>query len=291
MKKIAVIFFAVFAFLLLGVNGCQKEVVEKTNGLVMSFVDMAPPSTIITTQTFPVYVDIENKGEGNIDGGEAKFYLKGVGENIKDIQTKLSNSVFLEQWRGTERLVFATKAKSPLELKDSYIFPLVLVSCYNYGTFTQIPVCIAKNESDVCDIQGEKVAATSNSVAPIQVTSLKENVVGNKIVMELVVENKGVGETEGNVYLENTNCDILQDETHDEYINELLKEGKVDIDIKTEEGFTCSPHEELSLKAGGKGKVICEKILGKDDHTSLFTIAMNYKYIDSISKVITLMSQ
>jgi len=291
MKKIIVIIFAVFAFFLLGINGCQKEVVEKANGLVINFVDMAPPSTIMTSQTFPVYVDIENKGEGNIDSGEAKFYLKGVGENIKDIQTKLSNSVFLEQWRGTERLVFATKAKSPLELKDSYIFPLVLVACYNYGTFTQIPVCIAKNESDVCDIEGEKVTSTSNSVAPIQVTSLKENIIGNKIVIEFVVENKGVGEKAGNVYLENANCDILQDETHDEYINELLKEGKINIDIKTEEGFTCKPNGELSLKSGGNGNVICEKILGKDDHASLFTITMNYKYIDSISKVITLMPQ
>ena len=291
MKKIIVAIFAVFAFLLLGINGCNQEVAEKSDGLIISFVDMAPPSTIMTSQTFSVYVDAENKGDANIDEGGAKFYLKGVGENIKDIQTKISNSIFLEKGRGTERLVFAAKAKSPLELKDSYIFPLVLVSCYNYGTFTQIPVCVAKNESAVCDIKGEKVTSTSNSIAPIKITSLTENIVGNKIIVEFVVENKGAGESAGNVYLKNADCDILQDETHDEYINELLKEGKVDIDIKTEEGFTCSPHEELSLKAGGKGKVICEKILGKDDHTSLFTIAMNYKYIDSISKVITLMSQ
>ena len=190
--KYAILGLLVISILLLGVEGCPKEEVISEGGLLMSFVEEAPPSNIISGQSVPIYVDIKNTGGVHIGTDKAVFYLGGIGPNLDGVTQKLLNKRFLDKGTGSERLVFAKNAKSSLELEMPHMFGLTLTSCYNYETMVQIEACIATNKSSVCSIAGEKVKPSSNSIAPIQVTSFTEEVIGNKLIITFIVENKGI---------------------------------------------------------------------------------------------------
>lgn len=294
MKKAIVVFLIVSLFLL-GIEGCPKEVEEEVvPGLSMSFVKNAPPSTISVGQSVPIYVDIKNGGSINIGTGKAKFYLSGIGPNLENVEERLSNKKFLDKGISSERLKFATDAKSSLDLEMSLMLPLTLTTCYAYETIAEVETCIAGEESSVCSISGEKVTEKSNTLSPIQVTSLKEALLGDKLTITFIIENKGVyAKKPGEVYLENANCDILLDRTHEKYLDESLKRGYIDVDIivgKGEKDFKCDLGDgTVSLGVTGKGKVVCEKTLSGEDYITAFKIILKYKYADSIATTITLL--
>jgi len=294
MKK-TIVAFLILSLFLLGVQGCPKEEEEEVviPGLTMGFVENAPPTEISVGQSVPIYVDIKNKGSIHIDVGKAKFYLIGIGPNLDNVQEKLSNKKFLDKGIGAERLKFATAAESSLDLEMPHMFPLTLKTCYAYETLAQIETCIADKESSVCSIDGEKVTEKSNTLSPVQVTSLKEEVLGNKLIITFTIENKGVDpKKSGEVYLKDTNCDILQDRTHEKYLDEYLKRGNVNIEVKVGKGeeFTCDFHEEaVSLGTTGKAKVVCEKTLSGEDYITVFRVILKYKYVDSIATSITIL--
>jgi len=292
MKKIAFATLIILTFLLLGVESCEKATTAE-NGIVMNFVENAPAKVVATDQTVNIYVDIANKGASNVNKGEAKFYLINAAKNLDGVTTKLSNTNLLETGitASTARLIFAKNAKVLLDIKDPFLLTLSLKSCYPYDTDVRTKICIARENNPICSITGEKITSTSNSAGPIKVTSLKEEVVANKLMLTAIIENKGVQEKSiGDVYLKSANCDILQDVTNTNYIDELLKEKKVDVEIKTT-GFKCNLEEDtkgtISL-TNNKGILTCEKKLEAESEETQFQLLLHYKYQDSITTAITL---
>lgn len=288
------VFLLLFAvtFLLCGANGCQeKEKLFNTQGLEMNFAENAPPLSVIVNQEFPIYVDIYNKGGAHIDAGKAKFYLTGIGPNLEDVSTDKANKVRLVKEASYERLIFAQTAKSTFSLENAFSLPLALVACYDYGTVVQVELCIGANTTRVCSIEGEKIVKGSNSAAPIQITSLKEEVVGNKLQVHFVIENRGKEQTQ--VFSPTLDCEKRRD------LSESLKEGKVKIRINTKEsGFACKLKNEdfadvLTLEGiTDLGKVLCEKTLvGGEGHVIPFTIIVHYKYLDSITTKIDILPE
>ena len=290
MKQIFTLVF--LALLLTGIAGCpsQTTTTVSTAGVTMAFVENAPPASITVNRDFPVYVDIKNTGGSYVNKGESKFYLSGIGYNLEGISTPLTNANYLEKESDfAERLIFARNAKWTFELQSIFILPLLLTSCYNYGTVTQSTVCVsASNESKICSIAGEK--SVKNTIAPIQISALTEKVAGNKLAVSFNIENKGTGQ----VYIADSDCDKLQQSD----INEALKQKRVLIAIKTEPGFTCKLESETAPYGPVKGlsgttsigSVECEKQLeGEEDHLAPFTIILQYKYRDSISKSLSIL--
>jgi len=286
------IFALVFiALLLTGVNGCstQNEKEVSTVGLTMTFVENAPPASVTVNKDFPIYVDIKNAGGAYVNKGAAKFYLSGIGYNLEGISTPLTNSNYLEKESDfAESLVFARNAKWTFELQNIFILPLLLTSCYDYGTVAQSNVCVsASNESKICSVTGEK--SVKNTIAPIQISALKEEVSGNKLTVSFDIENKGTGQ----VYIADSDCDKLQQSD----INEALKQKRVLIAIKTEPGFNCNLESETAPYGPIKGlsgttsigSVECEKQIEGEDHLTPFTVILQYKYRDSISKSLSVL--
>ena len=289
------------AIILLGVNGCEKEVKLNVQGITMSFVENAPPATVNIGQEFPVYVDIVNKGGSYINAGEAKFYLGGISYDLQNVEKSLTNSNFLsKESTFPERLTFAKNAKWITDLPKSTLIPLILTSCYNYGTVAQVDVCVSsKNVTSICSVSGEKVTASSNSVAPIQITSVTENLEGNKLKLTILVENKGVAAVgASHIYLPNTDCDKL----HNDDFNELQKENKVKVIVRTgaEPGWACklvlkdAPFSAISGLDGAiplepVGKIVCEKVIKEETHVMTLIVSLQYRYTDSITKNIIIM--
>ena len=296
--KIFIVFLlVVIVFFASGQTGCQEEELKfNTTALVMTFVEDAPPSEFVTGLTYPIYVDIRNFGGYDIEEGAAKFYLSGIGDNLNNINNNLQNVNFLGkkteiQEGGQERLTFATEAEHWKTLPASFDLIMRLDSCYKYTTVTQTSICVGES-SMVCSIDGEKIEAGGNSAAPIQITSLTESTQGNKLYVNFIIENKGLGE----VYLSSAVCDLIQEED----IDEKLKNNKVEISVDVEEGFTCNlqanepsyPSIDSLTGVTSLGQVTCQKTLtGSETHLAPIKIVTSYIYRETQTKTLTLLPE
>lgn len=279
-----------------GQAGCprkEEEIKFNTTALVMNFVEDAPPYELVTGLEYPIYVDVKNVGGYDIPEGAAHFYLSGIGNNLKNVKKRLQNVNFLVkkteiQEGGQERLSFATAAEPWKSLPATFDLIIRLDSCYSYATITQTSICVGKGEG-ICSIEGEKIETRSNSAAPIQITSLTENITGNKLYVTFRIENKGLGEA----YLPTTDCDKLQEDD----INEKLKKNQVEIAIRAEEGFTCrlqeatEPYGAIDALEGSVyiGQVTCQKTLQDETYLSPFEIITSYKYRETLPKNIKIL--
>ena len=295
--KFALMFLVLAVFLVSGQQGCpsfgEGKVDVVSQGLELSFVNEAPPLTVSVNQEFPIYVEVLNKGGQFINQGEANFYLSGIGSNLEGVSESQTNSRNLAKESITpDRIVFAENARFAFPIESLYTLPLALISCYAYGTATQASVCVSSlNESRLCTVGAEKINSNSNSVAPIQITSLKEEVVGNKLRVLFTIANK----LNGKVYLPDTSCDKLLSK---ESFSESFKQDKVRVEIRTtEQGFSCkllttvSPYLPLDATTGNTdlGTVVCEKELeGKKNNKAPFSIILRYKYVESVLSTINI---
>ena len=302
-KIVAYLTLGMLALLVLGIAGCPTTTTTAvgTQGIEMSFVENAPPVSVNVNQDFPIYVDILNKGGSYINPGAATFYFSGVGYDLKNVERAVRNTQLLSKESTVpERLYFAKNARWTTALQNAFSLPLILTSCYNYGTVAQVDVCVSnKNSSTICSISGEKVGSGSNSAAPLQITSVTESLTGNKLQLTLLVENKGISKVAtSHVYLADADCDkLLQAEGNFE---ELQKENKVKVSIRagSEPGWTCklqsssSPFVPTSALDGAitlepVGKIVCEKLVTSEEtHVMPLTVSLLYRYVDYITQTI-----
>ena len=181
-----------------------------SQGLVASFEPFGIQEdgvyTIFDTETFPIEVVLKNKGEENVDIGEATVTIKGVNiadfENIQSAQ--LSNSRAIEEVsdfvpEGGEEIIDFTPgaqdARYKFPVTGFYRPDIFAVAEYDYKTRLIIPqVCFKEDLRDpsVCTVQESKQFFVSG--APITVTSVEEGVAGRGVmVFFIIVNNVGGG--------------------------------------------------------------------------------------------------
>ncbi|MBU2523244.1 MAG: hypothetical protein KKE23_03065 [Nanoarchaeota archaeon] len=291
MKKIIFGLILISLILLSGATGCTTKTEPATtssSGLDVQFSKDAPPVSVNVNQEFPIYIDVLNSGGGYIPKGDAKFYLTSV-SNLENVQTSLVNSRTLNKESiSPDKLVFAEKARFPFALQSLFVMSMGITSCYKYGTSTQATVCIiSSNESAICSIEGEKITSDSNSVAPVQISSLTEEIVSNKLRITMVISNNlGTGQ----VYLRDSDCDKI---VQKDYAESSSKKDKVNIELRTpEKGLTCKlqeasfPYNTIDSLTGvaDLGRVVCEKPLSSEETVSPLHIVLRYTYVSSIIK-------
>ena len=287
-----ILLISLILIVVVGIEACsQKDTTVNFGGISAKFVENAPPLNVITNQNFPIYVDVKNIGDANINKGSAKFYLQGIGQNIQNVKTSLSNINLLDKG-ASERFDFASSAKSTLDLENPFTLTMFLTSCYKYGGRSQAEICIANsNNSKICSISASK--SFSNSESPILAESLKESIIGNKLQISFNLVNKGSGE----VYLPDADCDKLFLSPSKD-INEVLKNGKLKVRVTAlGEEFKCDfqalqpPYNNIQDVEGAAslGGVICEKSLaGAEDHQAVLQVVFDYIYIETISQGIVI---
>lgn len=279
---------AIFVLFLLGAQfeGCSQRQQQEhvVYGLSFDFVYNAPPEEIQVNQHFPVYVDVYNKGGYDLQAGAGSFYLLGIGNNLKNINTKLTNAHVLTAETGFERLVFSSDAYSDLTLSNTFSFPIQLIACYSYATITQASICVAKQEG-VCSFSD---VVFNNINSSIQVASITEEVKGNTLYVYIDIVNKA----NGDVFMPESDCDKVVEND----INEMLKKGKFKVTIQAEQGFVCSLEDGMgnsieSLQGYARlGRITCKKnVANEQAHMSNFMIVTEYKYVDSKKKTLTLL--
>ena len=214
-----------------------------TDGLEISFVDSAPPSSFNQDESVPVRIKIKNNGENNIAAGEAKVKLFGVylpsftlDSNYLPSEGAIPGiSEFIDD--GGEQEIDMGELKYTRDIFNSNEFTLKAKACYPYMTKSQIETCVSSvsiEESGgdkVCSISGNKVTGGSVSSAPVQVTSLTEEFRGaNQILFKVKVENKGDGEA----YDLSKSCEDLEND-----VTRGSSKGIINVEVLPAD-FVCS---------------------------------------------------
>ena len=306
-KKRYIFLFLVFGlFLIVSCNDGGKRETKTgtffggTDGISISFVNVAPPSQFNQDDLVNVKVLLENKGEYDVVGGNAKVKLFGVPlqsfglpDNYIASKGTLIGKSERSSFGGQQEIDFG-KLNYNLDVVNSEDFTLRARVCYPYQTKGQINVClkslISKEAGEgVCNLEGDKntgkITKGSISSAPIQITSITEQTRGSdQVRFDIKIENKGKGE----VYSPESSCEELEND-----ILRLDRRNKVEIEILNPSDVRCTfisgeeSNKGIVNLNNNIGIVSCFKIVEETVEDKL-SINVNYIYRDITSKQITI---
>jgi hypothetical protein len=307
--------FIILALVLIGlvlVSGCStKKAVETgpasafiggTDGLVMSFVQDAPPSEYPQQVPFDVIINVENRGESTVNASTANILLGGIsnssyglGNPSQPITDELPGKQLIQKTTtpgGVTQVTFSSKTGSP-PFPGSQPQKITATLCYHYTTEVQGTVCIQPSlarqtvgGAQLCTVTGSKTVYSSG--APVKITSLSESATstGNKITgfrFTMFVQNEG----SGTAYVGDTCPPTLGDANRVKVISAKLVNLDKDLDCGQN-----SPTYKGVLIAGDNGGVItCTAdslaLLPTDIFEDVLVMQLGYGYTQSITKSIT----
>ena len=307
----AITAFLVIMALLIILSGCggvyepgrpTLEDIEKgSEGLVLNFIDGAPPENVMENARFDTGIRIANKGTSDVKKG---YLLLGYErEYIGDISWQGKGSTdkiyfdisgkSLDLPDGEEQVYLARiESKSVGAQREQAQTVIYATSCYDYSTKAHANFCV---DTDVYNLKSiEKVCSAADislgdQGAPVAVTHIESTI--------LVSKDEGVVRPQLKIHFSN-----VGDGT-------IVKQGKADIacssqplakdDINTikvsavlsEQQLLCKP-EILKLR-DGLDYTICTHEQGIADNNPSFytpiTVTAEYGYMETISKEVTLM--
>ncbi|MCX6710144.1 MAG: hypothetical protein NTV63_04315, partial [Candidatus Woesearchaeota archaeon] len=202
----------VFSFGCAGTGSTKDKnpFVGGTNGILINFMESAPPAEVFDGGEFPfdAIITLTNDGEYTVPKEKVWLWLIGIDPN----EFGLPSSALFKQ--PTEELIKVERDSSgnkipstPTEiiftgfnyyghLTGDVSYNIIASLCYNYETTANAKICVKSNLLDssetVCKLNEKKTIYSSG--APIQVTSFSESVSGkDRINFEFKIEQKGNG--------------------------------------------------------------------------------------------------
>ena len=263
-------------------------------GVEVTFVEGKPPTTFDQGENVEFKVQLVNNGEFTIPAGEAKAQVYGTSPSFG-----LSNN-----YVGTDNVLYGVSKNvdTPGEqvvtlgtgnyreqIVTEQDFPVNARICYPYETKVSTTVCMGSRRigesgtEQVCTVQGSRVTSGTVSAAPVQVTAIEESYKGSDAMrFSIDIENKGTG----NVYDHAKTCETL-DLQNDENVV-YLEIFPSDINCIFPEGSE-GPTGKVTLYGGSK-TIVCERNLeptANSNYNDNLRITLKYKYLDDVSKTVT----
>ncbi|MBU2633780.1 MAG: hypothetical protein KJ674_00890 [Nanoarchaeota archaeon] len=285
------------------ISGCSQEptsisstFIGGTEGISVTFKDIAPPSEFNQGEDVAVKVILKNDGEYDVVTGNANAKIYGInvadfglsGDYKSNVGLLRGMGEFLEE--GGEQEINFGNLNYNQEVTNSRDFTIRSKVCYPYQTRAEIGVCIKSSTSEeagetICSLSGEKVIAGSVSGAPIQITSLTQETRGsNQVRFDIMIENQGGG----NVYSEDVTCDELDDD-----MIRLNNNDKLTLEVLSPLDVLCSFRSGEDSSVGeieldnNIEKVSCWMDV-EDVYDDILKIRLKYMYTDTTSKDITI---
>ncbi len=285
-------------FLLIFLVACEEEqqqvqqgFVGGTQGLVLSFEDFGVLEdgmpTVYSTEDFPVIINAKNKGEYDVAPSELTITIKGISlRDFQGITPELKNNQKIDgvsefNTNGGEiDLNFApSRARYNLPIVGAYQpFEIYADAVYIYKTKLLTPqVCFKENlrDTSICNVKEAKTFF--NSGAPIIISSVEQDTAGAGIIaLKIIARNAGTGRVT---------------------IPAADFESRYDrFAFTTPEGFECTSggRTDEAKFIDGNAEIRCKlkQPLEKGAaYIKPFSLELNYKYKETISKPIRIRSQ
>lgn len=304
MKKMTVMIGLALAMILLaGCDGTKKggsvdPFLGGTNGILLAFMDDAPPGEVFDGGDFPfsIVVTLKNDGERDVPLGKAKLSISGINPAEFGVTDEALVKVTAEALEGSSKdaegniipgtvlLMEFPEMVYAGELVGNRVFPVRANLCYEYGTGATSSLCVRSNlkdtsDSPVCTINEDKTVYSSG--APVAITTFQEAVAGSdKVRFTFTISHKN----NGNIYKLGSGCDGAV------YANRNKVHVTVDSGL---EGLKCSGLSEgddisgyvtLSTDGGAGERVITctQPIESQTDFDQPVNIELTYDYKDHI---------
>jgi len=208
MKIKSVLIFLLIVFL----SGCSHVAntdnldLDSNNGLSVAIVENSLSDTYYEGENVNIDLIVENKGDYQVEKNNLNLYLSGFnptafGKTVEDLKLFNQNNlsaIFINQNEslitGVEYFTFENLCYKN-DLENPYALNLKFIACYPYETVISSKVCFGdpiSSNNGVCTVNEPK--SYSNSLGPIQGTSLVENYIGNgdyRFVMNFINNGNG----------------------------------------------------------------------------------------------------
>jgi hypothetical protein len=272
-------------------NSATNPFVGGTTGLVVSFIENAPPAMVTDTNfPFTIAVRLENAGEYDIPAGAAKVTISGMNPadfGVSGTEIAGSNAALLtgssrdfagNVIQGTEdqvTLPASGEFKFARTLTGSLQIPLSASVCYPYQTRASGTYCIRKdvvsNVPGVCEVSGSQTLYSSG--APVQVVSMSESSAGNQAAMlTFAISHRANG------YVFRTGATPACNEAS------IADQNKVRATIKVP-GATLTCYGLTGTATTGSGEASGEIILGSNGQTTISCRLTNLPAVDAVGEV------
>ncbi len=294
--------------------GNDTPFIGGTNGLIIEFLENAPPKEVADNGQFPfdIIVKLTNEGEHKVLRSQAHVTIsglfpadfdKGLGElqrqpPVDDLEPVRKDPEGNEI-PGTQTQVHIDGLNYKGNLDGNVKFPVRAEVCYQYQTIANGQYCMRENLLDtdegVCEVSGTKTI--HNSGAPVQITSFKQSVAGtDTILLTFTVSQRG----NGNIFKSDTSTSGVSCDS-----SSFVDENKVFVSVQT--GLGSNPikclglfdrdglddHEGYVLLTNGDATFTCTQEVEDVDAEKTVRVIMDYEYeeIKSTELIVKHLSQ
>ena len=186
----------------------DADVRKGTDGLALAFIKNAPPENVFEQSTFPIAIDLKNKGASDIENGVfamgfEKEYVDTSGKDPKSVFNLKGKSIF--NLNGDEKFIeLNAKAKQVGSQSETHPSTIFATACYPYKTILGTSVCIdtdifgTKLRNKACEVKD--LLFNNGQGAPVAITKIEskmlpvedESMIKPQFIIH--IENKGNGE-------------------------------------------------------------------------------------------------
>ncbi len=268
----------------------QDEFRKGNDGILINFLDNAPPSETYEDYPFSIGLMLKNAGAYDTNGGIISFtveedYIDLLDNN--DIRFNLKGKSLALPIGDQKTEVIRAKAKKISGQSEMHTSKILTSICYPYQTKKSVDVCIdtdiynIKNIQKVCNV---KDITLTTQGAPVAITKIESEMLSS--------EDENIVKPSFEIYVKNVGDGIAfaKEKVNDACSSAPLKYEELNaVEIKVMmSGEELQCREKILKLKENKDSVRCvfEKGISTEKfvYTTPLTIELNYGYSTSISK-------
>lgn len=297
-----------------GSSGANKSGYELSSfnggedGLVFSFLENAPPSTVRDQglQPFSIMFSIENKGEADVTANSAHIKLSGFNPadfNLADSSKEVGLlNGFKKQGDnvipgGRGQVTYSNMKYVPALVSGTVPMKIYANLCYPYQTKAFAMICISGDTTPAidtkvqdCEIDGNKEYA--NSGAPVKIENVQEYAYGESSVrIQFDIVHNPTSDL-ANVYeIGSIDNDCNIGGVSASSAEAIFRKDKIKYTVESGlSGLNCedlgSNTNTISLIENRYTVTCVQDTYGQETYVKPITITLDYDYLDRISKEI-----
>ena len=272
-----------------------KQVQSGSQGVEVNLLANFPPPTLYDQDQLEMIVEVNNKGNHDIDASSCFIQITGFDQNIIRGGLNIPRSCAERVGRLPGKNIYNLAGESnQLEFRSSSIFlpegvfeynpTLNIQSCYNYHTRASPQVCV---DPALYQITSEQKVCTPSSVglgggqgAPVGISTVGVNMVGTRVIFEINVQNFGSGKV-SSPYSDLQSCGQPS--------SDITERDRVAYAVQFSGGslINCNPAGGIIRLNNGNGKIVCSfNVVGTGAFQSPLLIDLDYNYMQSFQKAI-----